>query len=662
MVNIRNLDTRIPRKPFLWLTAALVFTVPPMFGTLAPWVPALFLGVLFAKFWMEPRDYRLRSPVWKLLLGVVVLAAVFVSYGSIRGIEPGVSIVVILMSLKILEAHSARELQVMVNVGWILCLCGFFLAQDLAIAMCVLIAAVLLVVALIEFHQAPSTSSIWPPLRMAGKMALQAVPLLVLLFVLFPRINFGLRLQFTGTQSAGSGFSGELSPGSVSSLANSSAIAFRAELPDGQIPRPDALYWRGAALAFGDGMRWRAPAAPASLPRSDRPTPIGTPVRQQITIEPHNNHWMFALDRPGDAPAGSVLAPGNYLWSGQTIREKKKYLVTSFPGLAEQALRPRERRQLLDVPAGTNPAVRHLAESWGEGAAGPADIVRQALEYFHTQGFRYSLAPGEYRNTDVAEFLFSRRIGFCEHYAAAFATLMRLAGIPARVVVGYLGGEYNELGHFFVVRQSDSHAWCEVWLDQKGWIRVDPTSVVAPDRLTLGLNGFLENRTVSASGINGNGLVRGLARSSMFNQVRLAWQAVNYAWDTRVLSFDEAAQVSFLNALTAVRFDPVSLGIGGVALLLIVLAIYAGCHQFRARTNSDRLKILYDRFCDKLARLGAVREATEGPAAFAARASQLLPGRSQQINQISYTYITLRYSGGSARFSQTDLKHAVNAF
>src|SRR5215212_10958327 len=229
-------DTRIPRKPFLWLTAALLFTVPPMFGSLAIWVPLLFLTVLAAKFWMEPRDYRLRSSVWKMLLGGLVLAAVFVTYGSVEGIEPGVSIVVILMSLKILEAHTAREFQVMVNVGWILCLCGFFHSQDLIVAGCTFAAFTLLLASLIEFHGRAVVRWWWLPLRSASKILLQAVPLILLLFLFFPRINFGVRLQTPGSKTAGAGFSGELAPGAVSSLANSSATAFRAEFPDGNIP------------------------------------------------------------------------------------------------------------------------------------------------------------------------------------------------------------------------------------------------------------------------------------------------------------------------------------------------------------------------------------------------------------------------------------------
>jgi transglutaminase-like putative cysteine protease len=633
-----------------------------MFGALALWVPLLFLGVLALKFWMEPRDYRLRSNIWKLLLGAVTLTAVFVTYGSVRGIEPGVTVVVILMSLKILEAHTAREFQVMANVGWILCLCGFFLSQDLLVALCVLTGAFLLLVALIEFHRGSSTTSFWASARLAGKIILQAIPLIALSFVFFPRTNIGLRLQFPGSLASGSGFSGELSPGSVSALANSSDIAFRAEFPDGKIPKAENLYWRGVVMSQGNGFRWQASPAPASLPRSIRPVTQGPPIRQSITIQPHGNRWMFALDWPGNAPPGSTLAPGNYLWSFQPIRTSKKYNVTSYPEITDKDLHPRARSVLLAVPPGISPAVAELARSWRNGAKNPGDVVSRGLAFFRTQRFRYSLAPGEYRNNDLEEFLFRRRIGFCEHYAASFATLMRLAGIPTRVVVGYLGGEYNEFGHFFIVRQSDAHAWCEVWLTGKGWCRVDPTSVVAPDRVNLGFNAFLERRGASVNSANAADFVGNFARSHVFNTVRLAWQAANYAWDTRVLSFDETAQASLFISLGTVSRDPLSMLTVAMIMFCLAAAFWLSWFHFRKRRDREGLKIFYQKFCDKLERLGAARQLAEGPLDFAMRAGQLLPEKSQRIREVSNLYIALRYSADVEPDLKARFAHEVKMF
>src|SRR5438445_1821590 len=495
-------DRSIPRRPLLWLAAALLFTLPPMFGSLVRWVPYVFLLALAMKFWMEPRGYRLRFATLKLMLAAMGLFAIFASYGSLKGVEPGISLLVVLVSLKVLEAHTAREFQVMVLMGWVLCLCGFFLSQDFVIALSLLTAFALLLVALIQFYRGSSPGAFWPPLGTTGKILVQAAPLIVLLFVLFPRINTGLRVDFRANRLANPGFSDRLSPGSIAALANSSEIAFRAEFP-GTSTRPSGpMYWRGVVMWRCNGMEWRAPYMPRPKSSSSTlesagsgslpvPSASAKEIQQRITLAPHGARWMFALDRPIKAVPGAILARGDYLWNLQPIRKSRRYDVVSseFSG---NEITAKERAEALEMPASISPAVRTLAQSWRVQNRDSRAAVNSALQFCRTQGFSYSLTPGEY--DDLEEFLFRRRVGFCEHYAASFATLMRLAGIPARVVVGYLGGEYNDLGHFFLVRQADTHAWCEDWLPEKGWSRGDPTAAVAPGRASFDLTSFLEAR------------------------------------------------------------------------------------------------------------------------------------------------------------------------
>ena len=363
MKTLRIQDTRIPRRPLLWLAAALLFTLPPMFGTLPSWVPLLFLIALAAKFWMQPKGYHLRSLFWKVVLVALILSLLFFSYGSLRGIEPGASLIVMLTSVKILEAHTAREFHIMIMVAWVLCLCGFFLSQNLAIALCLLIAFTLLLVALIQFHRG-SSSSFWPPVHTAAKLLAQAAPLIILLFLLFPRVNTGIRFQIAPQRGASAGFSDRLSPGSVSSLANSSEVAFRAEFPDGKIPPLGAMYWRGIVMWHSEGLEWEALKSPAVLPRASQGSPRGEPIRQWITIEAHDAHWMFALDWPVNSPSGATLAPGNYLWSSQSIRKPRRYEVTSYPEIPNNQLHSGEREPPLQLPASISPAARALAQSW----------------------------------------------------------------------------------------------------------------------------------------------------------------------------------------------------------------------------------------------------------------------------------------------------------
>lgn len=666
-----KIDTSIPRRPLLWMAAALVFTLPPFFDSLAIWVPWLFLLSLALKFWMEPRGYRLRSIVLKLLLVATALPTVFISYGSVRGVEAGISVLVVLMSLKILEAHTAREFRVMVLIGWMLCLCGFFLSQDFTTALCLLIAFALLVVALIQFHRGASPGAVWPPVGTTCKLLLQASPLVVLFFLLFPRINAGLRFELRPVRAANTGFSDRLAPGSVAALANSSEVAFRAEFP-GSSARPSGpMYWRGIVMWRCYGMEWRAPYTPR--PKSPSTTfdiagtgglPVQSPnakeIQQRITLAPHGARWMFALDHPIKTPPGAMLARGDYLSSVQPIRKARQYEVVSSESSGNE-ITAKEREESLEVPASISPAVRDLAHSWTVPNRDSRGVVSSALQFFRTQGFSYSLTPGEYDNLE--EFLFRRRVGFCEHYAASFATLMRLAGIPARVVVGYLGGEYNDLGHFFLVRQADAHAWCEVWLPQKGWTRVDPTAAVAPGRASLDFTSFLETRIASGQmGARQNALIAQLLRSGVFTNVRFIWQTLSYEWDTWLLPFDADVQDVLLTSMGIAGRGSIFLVVEILLVVVALLAIYFAWMQLRTRSRVDRVKALYEYFCRKIARLGVRRDPCEGPLDFARRAAQSLPNESNRIWQIADTYVLLRYAPQPAPRMLDRFAKEVNAF
>jgi transglutaminase-like putative cysteine protease len=548
-------------------------------------------------------------------------------------------------------------------MAWVLCLCGFFLSQDFAVALCLLAAFALLLVALIQFHRGSSPGAFWPPLGVTCKLLAQAAPLILLLFLLFPRINTGFRFEIRNLRSAVSGFSDRLSPGSIASLANSSEIAFRAEFPDRKTRPPGPMYWRGVVMWHCEGMEWRAPYAPTPISHSGRRFPSGKEIRQRITIAPHGARWMFALDRPFEVPPDALLARGDYLWSIQPIRKARRYEVVSSPEVTGKELQPHERKEALKLPASISPTVRELAQSWIAQNSDPRATVNSALQFFRTQGFRYSLSPGEYKKNDLDQFLFHRRVGFCEHYATSFATLMRLAGIPARVVVGYLGGEYNDLGRFFLVRQADTHVWCEVWLPDSGWTRVDPTSVVAPGRTSLDLNSFLERRAASGEmGTRRSAFVRQLARSAIFTNIRLAWETLNYEWDTRLIGFDADVQEALLASVGIANRGPVLLIIEILVVAAALLVVYAGWMQLRTRSRGDRVKALYERFCRKAARLGVRRNPWEGPSDFSRRAAQLLPNESERIRQISNTYIALRYSPQSAAIILDSFAKEVSAF
>jgi transglutaminase-like putative cysteine protease len=664
-------DRRIPRQPLLWLAAALLFTLPPFFDSLVIWVPSLFLIALALKFAMEPKGYRLRSAVLKLLLVAAAVTAVFFSYSSVKGVEAGISLLVVLMSLKILEAHTAREFRVMVLIGWMLCLCGFLLSQDLSTAICLLIAFALLLVALIQFHRGTSPGVIWSPVGATCNLLLQALPLLALFFLLFPRVNTGLGFELRLLRSTNTGFSDRLSPGRVAALANSSEIAFRAEFPGSSTRPMGPMYWRGVVMWHCNGLEWRGPYAPRpKSPASMRDLPDGrgpsaqSPTRngiqQRITLPPHGARWMFALDRPTNTVPGAMLAQGDYLWSVQPIRKSRRYDVVSSE-FKDGEITAKERADGLEVPASISPAVRDLAQSWRLQNHDSRGVVNSALQFFRTQGFSYSLTPPQYDNLE--EFLFRGRVGFCEHYASSFATLMRLAGIPARVVAGYLGGEYNDFGRFFLVRQADAHAWCEVWLPEHGWTRVDPTSAVAPGRVSLDLTSFLEARVASGQmGTGSSAFIARLLRSAVVTNIRFFWQTLSYEWDTRLLAFDADVQEIFLRSTGIADRGLVFVVIEILLVAIALLATYFAWMQLRTRSRVDRAKALYEYFCRKIARLGVRRDPCEGPSDFARRAAQSLPNESNRIRQIADTYILLRYSLRPAPGMLQMFAKEVNAF
>jgi hypothetical protein len=420
-----------------------------------------------------------------------------------------------------------------------------------------------------------------------------------------------------------------------------------------------------------NGMEWRAPYS--TRPKSSFSTPDfpgsnglsvssgdAKEIRQRITLVPTGARWMFALDRPIKAVRGAILARGDYLISSEPVRKARQYEVVSseFSG---SEITAKERAEALEAPGSISPAVRDLAYSWTVQNHDSRGVINSALQFFRTQGFTYSLTPGEYGNLE--EFLFRRRVGFCEHYATSFATLMRLAGIPARVVVGYLGGEYNDLGHFILVRQADTHAWCEVWLPEKGWTRVDPTAAVAPGRASLDFTSFLETRVASGQmGGRSNALIARLLRSGIFTNVRFIWQTLSYEWDTWFLAYDADVQDVFLRSMGMAGRDTVFLVVEILLVAIALLAIYFALMQLRTRSRVDRVKALYERFCQKAARLGARRHPWEGPSDFSRRAAQLLPDESERICEISNAYIALRYAPPSAGVALERFAKEVSAF
>ena len=425
------------------------------------------------------------------------------------------------------------------------------------------------------------------------------------------------------------------------------------------------LYWRGPVLAQGDGLSWSAVVLPID------PTPLPNPegesdtsarmVSQRITLEPQQNRWLFALDRPvGSATKDVQFGAGGSIEYRLPVTRKLLYNVTSrlpSAGALVFAELKQPNARYLQLPRSLSPKVRALAQSWRRDAKrGDNDIVTAGLEFFRSGNFAYTLSPGTYLDGDpLEEFLFHRRRGFCEHFAAAYATLMRAAGVPARIVLGYQGGRLNWLGSHLTILQSDAHAWCEVWLPGRGWRRVDPTAVVAPDRVNLGADSYnalsqmgpmsATERLQQLFRLNNPTGLRWLARN-----VSMAWDTIDMQWNLHVIGFNFEAQGDLMRDLGFGRFGV----FGGAMGILLGLGIGAGTLAFflflrsRSQAHSDArasvLALLHARFCRKVARAGGPRrEPHEGPVDFAARATAALPAHAREIERITQIYVDGRY-------------------
>lgn len=663
-MRFRQQKSRIDTAPLVGVSAGLLMAAVPLIEHVEAWSIAMFAGALFMRIMVNRWHLNLPSLPLKILVLAVGLGGIAISYGSMLGIEPGLGILLILVSLKLLETNTVRDFQVLTLLGWFLSLCGLFFAQDLGTWLYIGMTCLVLTASLIRFHRGAAPGSFPRSIRLAFTILVQAAPLILLLFFFFPRTYGGLRFTFSRALTNPTGISDRIEPGSVSSLALSDEIAFRVEFPDGKVPQISDMYWRGGVLWRGDGLTWVRGNLPRTEPFLGRLG--GEPIRQRIVLEPHGARWIFALDRPASGETKMRFEPGGYLQSVNPVVTPLRYEITSRPENRETALLPEQRSAALYTPTRPSPQLEALVKSWVAGAEDDRAVVEAALQFFEKGNFSYTLAPGAYGRDALDEFLFRRKSGFCEHYAAAFATLMRLAGVPSRIVIGYHGGEFNNLGSYLRVRQSDAHAWCEVWLKGIGWVRKDPVNSIAPARIQGGLESFLQSAS-AGGGPTGIGPARANATlRELWNQARLAWDSLNYQWDLRVLNFDEDSQRTFLmfiglgRSMVSGTWEFSAL-ITWLVLVSVALLCVVALWVTRAETpHRDPAAREYARFCRALARAGVARAESEGPLHFSERAAAEFPTHADSIRRICDLFIRLRYAKSPP--STRELSREIAAF
>ncbi|MGH8258089.1 MAG: transglutaminaseTgpA domain-containing protein, partial [Steroidobacteraceae bacterium] len=551
----------------------------------------------------------------RALLAIALIAGVIVLFRTFNGLDAGTALLAAMGAVKLLEAGSRRDQYVVIGAALFLLLAAALDEQSLPYLPLYAADAWICCTALaVVGNQPPSIDGTAPrsllgdaaAAKLAARSLLLALPLAALAFLLVPRLS-GSLWALPDSGRATTGLSDTLTPGAISDLSESSDPAFRVWF-DGALPPPAERYWRGPVLHDFDGQTWSRPA-PWWFSGARVVAPLGPAYRYRVTLEPSARHWWLALDTVAASPRPFVhLTFDHVLVSARRLTEPVTYELVSYPHARDaEPLSARVRRRDTRLPPGRNPRAIALAKRLRASAATDDAYIGAVLDFLRSGGFQYSLTPPRLGSDSVDDFLFGTRQGFCGHFASAFAMLMRAGGLPARVVTGYLGGEWNRIGGYLLVRQSDAHAWVEVWLEGRGWTRIDPTVAVAPERLTRGILAFLPGAASRPE--------RLMIDTPWLATIGQAWDAANAWWTNEVVNFDLKAQLALLGRL-GIRSPGLAALASALAIALIAwLAAMTWLVRLPKPEQPDRLARAYARLCRKLERAGVPREAHEGPLA-----------------------------------------------
>lgn len=570
----------------------------------------------------------------RLALGAGLLIAVALQFNAISGLAAGTALLAAMGAVKLLETQARRDHYIVIGVALFLLIAATLDRQDLP-RLALYGAHLWLCCTTLAIVGTPEAGlDARAAFRLAGRALAWGVPLMLLLFLFFPRVQ-GRIWSLPAGGSAVTGLGNEMSPGSISELSESDDPAFRVNFI-GDRPPSQALYWRGPVLHDFDGYTWRREQG--RIYRSATLRYLGPAYRYRITLEPHRQRWWFALDLPTGAPREGVFFTFDYQLIGlEPVTQAVSYEMTSHIDYrSDDQASLLARRIDLQLPQRRNP--RSIAWAKRERARAGSDraFVERVLGLFRDGGYVYSLTPPRLDLDSVDDFLFRTRTGFCGHYASAFVTLMRAAGIPARVVTGYHGGEWNPIGQYLIVRQSDAHAWAEIWIDGRGWTRFDPTGVVAPDRLQ---RAALDRIAVLSEGADPL-----IAELGLWQRTVLTWDTVNTWWKLRVLEFDLRSQLQLMQDLGFERPGLRQLGwltVAGLALWLLSVGLRFS--RAARAPRGDRLTRLYRRLCARLAAQGLERAPDEGPLDYAARIARERPDYAADVVPLLREYAAARY-------------------
>ncbi len=640
----------LPRdaRDTLFLLGVIAWVIMPQVEHLPMWCAALAAIVLVWRGRLAYRSKPLPSKWWLVGLLALTIGATLFTHRTLLGRDAGVTLIVVLLSLKTLELRARRDAFVVFFLGFFTMLTNFFFSQSLLVAAAMMVALMGLLTALVNAHRLVGQPPLAESLKTAGFMVLLGAPIMALLFALFPRLAplWGM----PGDAMTGrSGLSGQMEVGSIAKLALDDSIAFRIKwnLTAGQqIPSSGEQYFRGPVLSRFDGRNWRPSssqlsrrfAVPANLQTS------GEQVNYEVTLEATQRPWIFVLEAASAAPIvpghDVVMTPELQWISNRPVADLLRYRATSATrfrhGPDQQLI---GLQDFVDLPAGFNPRTLQLAADIRRdprfAQANASTLVPEVMRRLKEGGYTYTLEPGIYGQHTADEFWFDRKEGFCEHIASSFVILMRALDIPARIVTGYQGGEVNPVDGFWTVRQRDAHAWAEVWQPGAGWQRVDPTGAVSPGRI-----GAFERLAVPQGAAGA--AFSAVMPAGLITQIRAAWEAVNNSWNQWVLNYSQAKQLDLLKSLGFKSPSWEDLGKVLAAIVTLVGLLGAAFTLWERHTQDPWLRQL-GKARKLLARAGLPSDASTAPRTLALQALGHFGEPARPLHDWLLQFDALRY-------------------
>ncbi|MEP1384199.1 MAG: transglutaminaseTgpA domain-containing protein [Paraglaciecola sp.] len=637
----------------LILAVELVLVSLSLYESVFTWVMLIIgcSGVIRAIIYFQ---YYKHLPTIRTLNLLAVLSILGLTYSSFNEslLLIMVNLLVLACALKLMQARSQRDVYQLVSSLFFVIGCGFIFNQSIGFYVFYTLLSLTLLISLACF-QAPSLS-IQRQCKTVLKLSLQALPISILLFLVLPHLP--PLWQVPTSKSFETGLADNITPGDIAQLSQSSDLAFRATF-QGPVPEPKDRYWRAIVMEEFDGKTWRtAPLRKKiqeQLKRQNKefsPAVTGSYTEYDIMVEPTHQNWLFGLDlaTPNNSKsANEIWQSSNYqLISNQTLLSKYEYSVRSYPqAMANQRFTQIDQRHNLDVPVSGNNKTQSWVTFQRKSNPSDDDFIQAVLRYFTQQPFVYTLRPKLMLSDPIDTFLFENQAGFCSHYASAFAYMLRLGNIPARVVTGYQGGELvkeNNQAPYLSIYQYDAHAWVEAWTEQRGWQRFDPTALVAPERIEFGLQQAMQNEG-SFLADSPFSLAR-MSNVAWLNNLRLFLADLDYDWSRFVLGFDDTKQKDlFKLILGKVTPDRLSLlGLGIISLVALLLCLFFLPHWLKNRM--DTTQRLYFKALDVFESAGTIRPNWQAPLSFSEDIQQQYPATiSNPFNQITQLYLRIQY-------------------